>query len=184
MEKDFIKKFRSVFDKKSGFYPSFSSFSNALRDMDTTVTKVEYKKEFKDMKEFYFSQELVQVFQPPPKENALKHEEGYYPKIISFYPFERLYADSGKIIMYSMTRAETKKKVEAPVVSTEGKISFENEDNLRSQLSSFKKADLQKYGKSFYNMTKYQKPPNNSKEKTISMLIDEIVEAEKKLGNL
>jgi len=104
-----LKEMKDLFYSRDGFYPSLANFLNEVRDK----MGADFVKRFRmDIMKFYQSQEIVQVFQPPPLQDALKRKEGYYPKIISFYPFERLYADTGKIRLYSSTRKPIKEKVD------------------------------------------------------------------------
>lgn len=95
-----------VFYSRQGFYPSFSNFMNAVKD------KYKDKIDRDLLKKYYFAQEIVQVFAPPPLQEALKRKEGYYPKIISFFPFERLYCDTGKIRIFEKPRKQEKEKVD------------------------------------------------------------------------
>jgi hypothetical protein len=116
-KQDWLKIAKDAFDHYKPFYPSFSDFMNYIKDKHGADFIYVRRK---DLTEFYFAQEIVQVFQPPPTQYMLKREKGYYPKLIAFYPFERLYSDTGKIIIYPMTRKEARKKdktVVAPVVA-------------------------------------------------------------------
>ena len=100
-----MNELRNVFDSFKPFYPSYTSFLNKCKN-----EKWFYSIDRKLLERFYFSQEIVQVFQPPPKKDALKRVKGYYPKLISFFPFERFYCDTGKIVMYPYTLKEARKK--------------------------------------------------------------------------
>jgi hypothetical protein len=103
-------------------YPNYIQFLNKVK-YDTSNQFVKENREF--LETFYKSQEIVQIFQPPPVQEALKRKEGYYAKIISFYPFERLYTDTGKIVIYPYSlkeaRATSKEKEKEPIEQIEPK---------------------------------------------------------------
>jgi hypothetical protein len=103
---------RESFDHFKPLYPSFSDFLNYIRDREGQGFLYLWRSK---LTKWYFSQEIVQVFQPPPVQYMLKREKGYYPKLIAFYPFERLYSDTGKIIIFPMTRKEARKKKDVMV---------------------------------------------------------------------
>lgn len=106
-KQDWLKIAKDAFDHYKPLYPSFADFMNYIKDKHGADFIYVRRK---DLTQFYFAQEIVQVFQPPPTQYMLKREKGYYPKLIAFYPFERLYSDTGKIIIYPMTRKEARKK--------------------------------------------------------------------------
>jgi hypothetical protein len=107
VRQDWLGVARSAFDRFKPLYPSFADFLNYIRGEEGDGFLYTHRP---SLTKFYFSQEIVQVFQPPPTQYMLKREKGYYPKLIAFYPFERLYCDTGKIIIYTMTRKEARKK--------------------------------------------------------------------------
>lgn len=129
-KQDWLKIAKDAFAHFKPFYPSFSDFMNYIKDREGADFIYVRRK---DLTEFYFAQEIVQVFQPPPTQYMLKREKGYYPKLIAFYPFERLYSDTGKIIIYPMTRKEARKKdkvvVDAP--KPEGVVSDTFDDRIK-----------------------------------------------------
>ena len=88
-------------------YPNYIQFLNKVK-YDTSDEFIKQNREF--LETFYKSQEIVQIFQPPPVQEGLKRKEGYYAKIISFYPFERLYTDTGKIVIYPYSLKEARAK--------------------------------------------------------------------------
>jgi hypothetical protein len=97
-----IDTFKEIFTANKGLYPSLSQF---LNDAKEKLDK-EYKRN--DAMKWYNAQEIVQVFAPPPIIEALKRKKGFYPKIISFAPFERLYVDTGSISIFKYTRKQEK----------------------------------------------------------------------------
>lgn len=103
---DILELLTNAFKSFGKLYPSFSQFIQYLKDKEGQDFIYQYRS---FIIKWYFAQEVVQVFQPPAMKNSgpLSRKKGYYPKIISFYPFERLYADLGKIKIYpfSKTRA-------------------------------------------------------------------------------
>ena len=98
---------KDAFDHFKPLYPSFANFLNYIKDQKGASFIYVRRK---DLTDFYFAQEIVQVFQPPPIQYMLKRDQGYYPKLIAFYPFERLYSDIGKIIIFPMTLKEARRK--------------------------------------------------------------------------
>lgn len=106
-------------DIKKGFYPSYTNFVNAIRDELKSDFLKQNRQEIKD---YYSSQEIVQIFQPPPLKEALKRKEGFYPKIISFYPFERLYMDTGVIRIFDEPRSKKKGKKVKPAEKPAEKV--------------------------------------------------------------
>jgi hypothetical protein len=117
---------RDAFDNFRPLYPSFSDFLNYLRDREGSDFITLHRPH---LTKWYFSQEIVQVFQPPPTQYMLKREKGYYPKLIAFYPFERLYSDTGKIIIYPMTRKEARKKT-VPVPTDKKTVEVPTDDGV------------------------------------------------------
>jgi len=108
----YVPNLKEAFYSRKGFYPSLSNFLNKLRDDFTDKNKFNaFVRDFRPLIEkFYKSQEIVQVFGPPVLKESLKRKAGYYPKIISFYPFERLYCDQGIIRIYNKTRSQEAKE--------------------------------------------------------------------------
>lgn len=140
-KKDFLnQKFTSKFDdeknlamlkkifykKGKSFYPSYDQFMNEV--------KIDLGKNYMDanrqnLQKWYYAQKIVQVFAPFPLAEALKHKTGYYPKIISFFPFERLYVDTGSIGIFKYTKQQAKQiekenkfVVVAPTEDTEKEV--------------------------------------------------------------
>lgn len=101
-------------------YPNFIQFLNKVR-YNTNNKFTRQNREF--LETWYKSQDIVQIFQPPPIQDALKRKEGYYKKLIAFYPFERLYVDTGKMIVYPYTlkkaRAMDAKSIQLPTTAQE-----------------------------------------------------------------
>lgn len=134
---DWFKIAGDSFKSFGEFYPTYSIFLNYIREnYDDIPVIIDFKKEHdikksigdlllllfrQEFTDFYYNQEIVQIFQPAPKLNAIKHDPSFYPKLIAFYPFERFYCDTGKIVIYPTTKyeAKLKKKVlqpELPIV--------------------------------------------------------------------
>lgn len=110
-----IKIAREAFLSFKPLYPNFIQFLNKVK-YNTDNKFVKQNREF--LETFYKSQEIVQMFQPPPLQDALRRKKGYYAKLISFYPFERLYTDTGKIVIYPYTLREARAKTQVVVPKT------------------------------------------------------------------
>lgn len=123
MDASLLKLCTDVFKSKGKFfYPSFSTFLNNIRDTirkdfsDEKQLKLWFKDYFPHIENWYFSQEIVQIFSPPPVITSLQNKDGFYPKIISFYPFERLYVDTAFINLFDKTRKQAKKEAKTNIV--------------------------------------------------------------------
>lgn len=125
---DHVDKLKKIFEGFHPLYPNYANFLNKVRD--------DLGKDFislyrVNLEKFYFAQTIVSVYQPPPLQDALKRKKGYYPKLISFYPFEKLFSDTGKIIIYPMSLKEARRRdVPVPVVEETG-ISSDYEKNIK-----------------------------------------------------
>lgn len=112
-----ILQLKTIFKSKFPVaYPNFSQFLDAVNDHFGIVElksddKSKKKKPITfvakhrlELAKFYYSQDIVQVFKPPPKDRSIASDPIYYPKIIAFYPFERVYSDTGFIRLFNKTR--------------------------------------------------------------------------------
>lgn len=108
-----VDSIRDIFKKNGRFIPPLATFLEQVKKQGIVL-----KDNREELKRFYYAQPEVQVFSKPPSSHlVLQRKEGYYPKIISFLPFERLYCDSGFITVFPTTRTSIKKKTNvAPVV--------------------------------------------------------------------
>jgi hypothetical protein len=110
-----VDTFKKIFESNPGLFPSLSQF---LSDAKEKLGK-DYNR--KDAMKWYYAQQIVQVFGPPPLMEALKRKKGFYPKIISFFPFERLYVDTGSISIFKFTRKQEKKMQKEKIKVEDGK---------------------------------------------------------------
>ena len=108
MDDDILQIATDAFNSFKPLYPSLSQFLNKVQ--------YEYGKDFLKtnrpfLNVFHQSQEVVQRFANPPLMDALVRKKGYYSKILNFEPFQRVYADTGKIRFFSISKKEETKKV-------------------------------------------------------------------------
>lgn len=77
------------------FIGDMTKFKQVLKDNNINIRP-------KDLKEWYESQEIIQITKPPPITNESISKQIFNHKIITSFPFERLYLDTMYIKKYNI----------------------------------------------------------------------------------
>lgn len=118
---------KSIFTSFHPLYPNLPNFLNKVKYELGPKFLNTYRKQ---LQAFYYAQEVVQIFQPPPQLQNLG--SAYYPKMIAFYPFERLFSDTAKITIYSTTRKEANRRDVVIPVATDKEKETETPEYIKN----------------------------------------------------